>query len=338
MANNCCVSSANDDFAKELKSNEKAIPLPYHSSLDNTVSQLAGKNLPETFTRYEAFVDSALAERNIPLELKYLPYALSGMDSCFSKGDRSGYWAIPSLVAMHYGLHINENCDERQSVEASTIAALDYLNDLHSKYDDWWYSILAYANSPTSLSHALIHFGDKPQLWDFYDNKLMPDTYVIPDFIACAYLGSQNRLHFGSPATEPSIAMAVEPKTEQESTIGINIQDNEPAETVVADEPAEAKVDEPTIAKIDEPTIAKVDEPTVAKVDEPTETKTIAAAETPSSQPGQEAGTIRYRIKWGDTLWSIATKHHVTVNELKKWNNLKSDAIYEGNYLTIKKQ
>lgn len=322
MANNCCVSSANDDFAKELKSNEKAIPLPYHATLDNTVRQLADKNLPETFTRYEAFVDSALVERNIPLELKYLPYALSGMDSCFCKGDRSGYWAIPSLVGMHYGLHINENCDERQSVEASTIAALDYLNDLHSKYDDWWYSILAYANSPTSLSHALIHFGDKPELWDFYDNKLMPDTYVIPDFIACAYLGSQNRLRFGSPATEPSIAMAVEPKTEQEPTTSLKSQDNEPAEAIV----------------VDEPTIAKVDEPTVAKVVEPTETKTIETAETPNSQPGQEAGTIRYRIKWGDTLWSIATKHHVTVNELKKWNNLKSDTIYEGNYLTIKKQ
>ena len=272
MANNCCVSSANNDFANELKSNENVIPFPYHSSLDNTVSQLAGKSLPETFTRYEAFVDSALAERNIPLELKYLPYALSGMDSCYNKGDRSGYWAIPSLVAMHYGLHINENCDERQSVEASTIAALDYLNDLHNKYDDWWYSILAYANSPTSLSHALIRHGDKPKLWDFYEKKLMPDTYVIPNFIACAYLGSQNRLNFSSPDAGAGIAMTVEPKAEQES------------------------------------------------------------------QPVQKSDTIRYRIKWGDTLWSIATKHHVTVDELKKWNNLKGDTIYEGNYLTINKQ
>lgn len=306
MATNCCVSPVKNDFAKELKCNEKVIPLPYHSSLDNTVSQLAGKNLPATFTKYEAFVESALAKRNIPLEMKYLPYVLSGMDSCYSKGDRSGYWAIPTLVGMHYGLQINEHCDERQSVEASTIAALNYLNDLHSKYDDWWYSILAYANSPTSLSHALIHFGDKPQLWDFYDNKLIPDTYVIPDFIACAYLGSQNRLHFGSPTAEPSNAMAVEPKTEQESTISLNIQDNEPTETVV--------------------------------IDEPTETKTIATTETPISQPGQESGTIRYKIKWGDTLWGIATKHHVTVNDLKKWNDLKGDVIYEGNYLIIKKQ
>ena len=326
MANNRCVSSANNDFANELKSNENVIPFPYHSSLDNTVSQLAGKSLPETFTRYEAFVDSALAERNIPMELKYLPYALSGMDSCYSKGDRSGYWAIPSLVAMHYGLRINENCDERQSVEASTIAALDYLNDLHNKYDDWWYSILAYANSPTSLSHALIRHGDKPKLWDFYEEKLMPDTYVIPNFIACAYLGSQNRLNFSSPDTVSSIAMAVEPTAEQESTARIA---QEPTASVKQE--SETRIKQESTTTIDVPLDQEV-------VNEPTKTETAKPAEKPASQSEQESGTIRYKIKWGDTLWSIATKHHVTIDELKKWNNLKGDTIYEGNYLTIKKQ
>ncbi len=195
-ANNCCVSSGKDSIAKELKSMEKDIPLPYHLTLDKTVKQLANKSLPKTFKMYEAFIDSALLQRNMPLEIKYLPYALSGMKTNYSKGDRCGYWALPSLVGMHYGLLIDRNEDERLQMEASTLAALDYLNDLNKKYNNWWYSILAYANSPTSLSHTLIHYGNEPALWDFYEHRLLSNTQVIADFIACIYLGHQNRLNF----------------------------------------------------------------------------------------------------------------------------------------------
>ena len=212
-ANNCCVSSGKDGIVKELKSIEKDIPLPYHEALDKTMNQLANKSLPETFTKHEAFVESALLKRDMPLELKYLPYALSGMNADYHSGDRSGYWALSSLVGMHYGLNINENHDERLSVETSTLAALDYLNDLYKKYDDWWYSILAYANSPTSLSHALIHHGSEPELWDFYERRLMPNTQVIADFIACVYLSNEGRLKFGSKANASSNAKPVEAST-----------------------------------------------------------------------------------------------------------------------------
>ena len=204
-ANNCCVSSGSDEMAKELKSMEKDIPLPYHDALDKTMEQLADKILPETFTRYQAFVDTALVQRGMPLELRFLPYALSGMKADYQNGDRCGYWALPSLVGMHYGLQIDESHDERLSVEASTLAALNYLNDLYNKYNDWWYSILAYANSPTSLSHALIHQGGEPELWDFYEQDLMPDTDVIPDFIACVYQGKQDKLNFTAKAIEPDV-------------------------------------------------------------------------------------------------------------------------------------
>ena len=280
-ANNCCVSSGSDETAKELKSMEKDIPLPYHDALDKKMKQLADKSLPETFTRYQAFVDTALVQRGMPLELRYLPYALSGLKADYQYGDRCGYWALPSLVGMRYGLQIDENHDERLSVEASTLAALNYLNDLHNKYNDWWYSILAYANSPTSLSHALIHQGSEPELWDFYEQNLMPDTDVIPDFIACVYQGKQGKLNFTAKAVEP--------------------------------------VETPN-----------------TKVVEPVETPT-QQKKTSNLDPSTNSGTKNYKIKKGDTLWGIANKHHVTVDDLMKWNNLKNDKIREGQTLIIKK-
>ena len=288
-ANNCCVSSGSEAFANALKSMEKDIPLPYNDALEKTVKLLEGKSLPMTFTKYEAFIDTALVQRGMPLELRYLPYALSRMKANYSHGDRCGYWALPSLVGMRYGLAIDESSEERWSVDASTIAALDYLNDLHEKYNDWWYSILAYANSPTSLSHALIQHGSQPELWDFYEQDMMPDTQVIADFIACVYLGNQDKLNFTADNVEPSVVKPVKSKPEKEPVL--------------------------------------VEQPTTKATD--SEPKQVS----PTSPK-----TIKYKIKKGDTLTKIATRHHVSVADLKKWNNLKNDNIREGKTLTIKKK
>ena len=301
-ANNNGLATGGDALAKELKGMEKAIPLPYHSALDKTVKQLSTKSLPKTFTKYEAFFDSVLMQRGMPVELKYLPYALSGMKANYDFDDRCGYWALPTLVGLHYGLSINERRDERWSVEASTLAALDYLNDLHKKYNDWWYSILAYANSPTSLSHALIHHGSEPDLWGFYDHHLLPDSRVIADFIACVYLGNKNKLSFTAQAIEPSIVKFPEPK-----------QPKVPAP--VANEPGEGT--------------------TASTTQTTTPTTTIPA---PKKNPSKGTETIKYKIKKGDTLTKIASKYHVTVANLKKWNNLKTDRIREGQTLIIHKK
>jgi len=55
------------------------------------------------------------------------------------------------------------------------------------------------------------------------------------------------------------------------------------------------------------------------------------------SLPSSSQGTIKYKIKKGDTLSSIARRHNTSVAQLKKINNLKSDLIREGSYLIIKK-
>ena len=39
------------------------------------------------------------------------------------------------------------------------------------------------------------------------------------------------------------------------------------------------------------------------------------------------AATTTYTVKSGDTLYQIAKKHHVSVSNIKAWNNLKSNTI-----------
>ena len=283
-AHNCCVSSDSDKLTQGLKKTEKSIPLPYHEGLEKTVLNYTSTPFSNQFLTYSAFIDTALSQRNMPSELRYLPLALSGMRRNYCQGDRCGVWQLPTLTALHYGLTIDGTRDERTDVEASTNAALDCLNELYQKYGDWWHSILAYTNSPVALQHALIRHGETPELWDFQEQNLLPNTEVIPNFIACVYLGDEGQLKFGEVA-------------------------------------------DPVITKVLEP----VERPTPIVKDTTNNKKT-----GPSTSSGT-AKTKKYTVKKGDNLTRIAAKHHVTISDLMKWNNLKNDKIFEGQTLIIKK-
>ncbi len=55
----------------------------------------------------------------------------------------------------------------------------------------------------------------------------------------------------------------------------------------------------------------------------------------PSESNDQNISTMVYTVKKGDTLYNIAKKYNVSVDEIKTLNNLSSNVLSIGQKLTI---
>ena len=62
------------------------------------------------------------------------------------------------------------------------------------------------------------------------------------------------------------------------------------------------------------------------------------AARKPTVGKASSGSYIIYKVRKGDYLGRIAQRHHVTVAQLKRWNNLRGDFIREGQKLKIQKK
>lgn len=47
------------------------------------------------------------------------------------------------------------------------------------------------------------------------------------------------------------------------------------------------------------------------------------------------AESVSYKVQSGDTMWRIATNNHITVDQLKEWNQLNNNLIYLGQSLYV---
>jgi membrane-bound lytic murein transglycosylase D len=66
--------------------------------------------------------------------------------------------------------------------------------------------------------------------------------------------------------------------------------------------------------------------------------RTAAAAPQPAPTPSRGTGTVRYKVRSGDTLGHIAETYNVTSSKLRAWNGIRGSRISIGQSLVIKEQ
>ena len=275
---------------------------------------------------YLHYVVSEVERRGLPMELALLPIVESGYQPYgYSHARAAGLWQfIPSTGRM-FGLNQTWWSDQRRDITASTDAALDYLQQLNSRFKgDWLMAIAAYNAGAGRISREMrsaqkstnhgVHFSDL---------TLSSETAAyIPKLLALARV------------------------VKDADKLGINLP-------VIADQAYFTSVDigqQTDLGQISR--LADIDADELRKLN-PSFNRwatnpqgphrvlvPVTSAETlrlglQSLPDSERVSWQRHQIQSGDNLGSIARQYGTTVAVLQQSNQINNQFIRAGHYLMI---
>lgn len=294
---------------------------------------------------YFPIFEQALEENGLPLELKYLPVIESGLNpNAVSRAGAAGLWQFIFSTGKVYGLQINSLTDERRDPVKSTRAAMLYLKALYDMFGDWNLAIAAYNCGPGNVRKAIARSGGSRDFWKIYYHLPRETRSYLPLFIAANYAMYYHEAHGICPA-QLNYRLVADTFMIHQNMHFQQISDvcHVPIESLKQLNPhfrnniAHGTPDKPGILYLPAeytPTFITYQD-SIANYKRQ-ELLTANLSKAPAKVGNRAEGeAIVYRVRSGDNLYNIARKYHVTVKQLKTWNNLKSDMLRVGQRLII---
>ncbi len=270
------------------------------------------------------YIVEELDKRNMPRFLALLPIVESGYrPDASSSWQASGLWQIIPSTGKHFGLKQNWWYDGRKDIVASTGAALDFLQQLHDRFEDWPLALAAYNSGGATVSNAIRKNQKLGRSTDYWSLDLPPETKLyIPKLIALELVvlsPSSYGVKLPHIAYKPAVKMV--------DTKG-QIQLEKASE----------------LANVDIEELKKLNAGFKRWATDPDGPHRLLV-------PFEFADRLTFaismladedRVKWqhheiksGESLWVIAKKYEISINLLKTSNHLKTDKLRIGKNLLI---
>jgi membrane-bound lytic murein transglycosylase D len=328
----------------------KRIPLVYNDRIHAFINYFTVRDREYTKmimrrkNLYFPIFEKYLAKYNLPDELKYLSIIESGLNPrAISRVRAVGLWQFMSATGKYYGLHNDWFIDERMDPEKSTESACRYLRDLYNMFHDWELALAAYNTGPGNVKRAIRKSGYKRTFWEIYPNLPRETRSYVPQFVAITYtmnyldehnfynegeekLVTSDTLHVNKYMHFETFAHLTNACLEDLQRLNPSIQHNALPET---HKPYVLYVPKASKDLLALNRYAILDSASKVGRNE----LLALAKKTEGSTYGRDR--IVYKVRSGDVLGSIAMRHGVSVTNLKKWNNMRSNTIRVGQRLNI---
>ena len=337
------------------------ITLPYNETVRNFMI-LYSERMPRKMgqlmglsTYYFPIFEETFNRYGLPEELKYLAIVESALNPlAVSRVNARGMWQFMLGTAKSYGLEINSYVDERYDPFKSADAAAQYLRDAYRVFGDWSLAISSYNCGSGNVNKAIRRAGGSRDFWNIYQYLPRETRGYVPAMVgamyACQYAKEYNLEP--SPVQMPHYVDTFHVRQnlhflQLTEVIGMplnEIRDLNPKyyKDIVPGKDGEQILCLPhkyTAAFMDhEDSIYRYKAAEMFSGVEVDKYRNEATGPSVAAKkPAGSGGTKIYTVRKGDTLGGIARKHHVTVKQLKSWNNLRSDNIRIGQKLKIKR-
>ena len=334
-------------YLERIKRMNSFITLPYNDIVRNYII-LYSEKMPTKMSQilglcqyYMPIFEEILNRYDMPEELKAMAVIESALNPlAVSRVGAKGMWQFMYATAKMYGLHIDSFVDERMDPVKSAEAAAQYLMDAYEIFGDWNLAIASYNCGAGNVNKAIRRSGGSRAFWDIYPYLPRETRGYVPAFVGALYTMTYYKEHGIRPeAIEMPVHVDTFKIDEMVHLKQVRDLTGAPLEElknlnpqyrheIIPGNEREYILRIPytyTNAFLEyEDSLAKHN---AAEYFNPVTLKKI--------KDGGDGERIVYRVKSGDYLGRIASRHRCTVAQIKRWNNLKSNNIRVGQRLVI---
>ncbi|MBJ6119573.1 LysM peptidoglycan-binding domain-containing protein [Pontibacter sp. BT310] len=361
----------NEVIQDRLSCIESEIPLTFNPFVRNFIDYFTIRNRKYSRTMlsrqnvYFPLFEKYLKKYDMPEEMKYLAIVESGLNpKAASWAKAVGLWQFIPTTGKEYGLDQSNYIDERMDPEKATDAACRFLKRLHKTYGDWELAMAAYNCGPGNVNKAIRRAGGgQKTFWEIFPYLPKETRSYVPSMTAVIYTMNYAPQHniftdsvlYAHDVETITINQAIdleklaeEMHLDSKTLLALNPEIKKsvlPANTRnyklrVPAERSQLIASAADLSCMIAAASPVAPEPKPIQEREPAQAPVLLASTTPAPAPAATTLTDTtekkfYTVQRGDNLSSIATKHNVTVEQLKDWNNLRKSTIMANQKLTV---
>lgn len=337
-------------IADRLQRIVTTIPLTYNDRIHSFIDffLIKDRNYTRMMLRkrdlYFPMFERYLKQYGLPDELKYLAVVESGLNPRATSPARAvGLWQFISSTGRNMGLRHDWYTDDRMDPEKSTDAACRFLLQLYTMFNDWELALAAYNSGPGTVRKAIRRAGYKRSFWDIYPYLPRETRAYVPQFVAVIYALNYAEVHniFEEAREEvmPFDTVHIRRFTNLETLArltGTCMEDIHRLNPWIAQTalPQSGKLYEVALPRH---AMERLQLDRAAILDSAHRANRQQVEAVAQKVTGGTVGRemIVHRVRSGEVLGGIATRHGVRVDDLRKWNNLRGNLIRPGQRLTV---